>query len=347
MKNKWYRLDNAAKIFPPNTTYYDPKIFRLSVLLNENINKFKLEKALEITIEEFPIFKSVIKKGLFWYYLETSNIKPEINIEKNSPCEKLNTSLLFEVSYYKNKINLEVYHALTDGTGCLSFFKVLIYNYLKINYKLDDNEILNSSSEFEKECDSFQKFFNPKEKIKIPHKKNAYQFKGKWYPEGKIKIISGITSTKRIKEIAKDKNTTITSFLIALLIKSIWEELSFKDKKKLISITVPINLRNFFKSNTVRNFFNVTNISYKYNNNSLDEIIESVNNELKESLNEDVIKSKMNRTIYAEDFFLIRLIPLFIKNIVLKKIYKHTRIKQTMGLSNVGVINMPKIQKSI
>lgn len=342
--NKWYKLDNAAKLFPPTTTYYDPKIFRFSVLLTENINVNNLNKALELTLEDFPIFKSVLKKGLFWYYLETSELKPIIEEENTSPCEKLNSELLFTVSYYKNKINLEVYHALSDGSGCIVFFRVLIYNYLKLTYNLKTDDTIINSSKYEKEIDSFKKYYNPKEKIKLPKTSSSYQLKGRWYPEGKLKIISGLTNTTKLKEIAKKHNTTITVLLISLLIKSTESLMSIKDKTKEISITVPIDLRNYFESNTVRNFFNVTNIHYKFtsDNTSLEEIITSVKKELQISLTPEVITTKMNRTLYLENFLLIRLIPLFIKNKVLKYSYKLSRRTQTMGLSNVGIISMPK-----
>ncbi|MCM1052645.1 MAG: hypothetical protein NC483_01520 [Ruminococcus sp.] len=343
-QTKWYKLDNAAKIFPPTTTYYDPKIFRFSVILSENINKNNLEKALNLTLNEFPIFNSVLKKGIFWYYLEQSLITPHVHVENTSPCEKLNTPLLFEVTYYKNKINLEVYHALSDGSGCISFFRVLIYNYLNINYNLNDEIDLITSSKNEKETNSFEKYYNPKEKIKITKKPLSYQLKGSWYPEGKLKIICGVTNTSDIKDIAHKYNTTITGFLIALIIKSLENMMSIKDKAKPISITVPIDLRKFFNSETVRNFFNVTNINYKFtkDNTPLEEIIKSVDKDLKDSLKPEVINSKMNKMIYLEHFFIVRLIPLFIKNIILKISYKLTRKKQTMGLSNVGIIDLPK-----
>lgn len=340
---KWYKLDNAAKIFPPTTTTYDPKIFRFSVLLKKKINKDNLQKALDTTLEDFPIFKSILKKGLFWYYLEEANIKAKVIEEKTSPCEKLNTPLLFEVSYFQNKINLEVYHALSDGAGCTTFLENLIYNYLKIEYQLKDNAILTKSSSYEKAIDSFSKYYNPKNKLKIKNKENAYQLKGRWYNEGKLRIITGSTNTNKIKEIAHQHQTTITGLLISLVIKSIEEILSIKDKKKPISITVPIDLRKYYKSETVRNFFNVTNIEYKFNkkNTSLEEIILKVNEQLKNSLNEEAIESNMSKMLWLENFFLIRLIPLFIKNKVLKYSYRLTRKKQTLGLSNVGIFHLP------
>lgn len=342
-KNKWYELDNAAKLFPPTTTYYDPKIFRFSCLLKEEINVKNLKTALTKTLEDFPIFKSVLKKGFFWYYLETSDIKPTVTLETTSPCEKLNTPLLFEVTYFQNKINLEVYHALSDGGGCITFFKSLIYNYLKINYNLKDETVLTTSSEYELESDSFKKYYDPKAKIKLENKKNAYQIKGPWYPEGKLKIISGLTSTSQLKELAHKYNTTITGLLCALLIKSIHQTMNTKDKTKEISITLPIDLRKHFKSSTIRNFFNVTNINYlsKELDPPLEEIINSVNIALKNSLKPEIINIKMNRLIFLEKFFIIRLIPLFLKNIILKYSYNLTRKKQTLGLSNVGIITMP------
>lgn len=342
--NKWYKLDNAAKIFPPTTTYYDPKIFRFSVILTDEVNQVELKQALDETLIDFPIFKSVLKKGLFWYYLEESNTKVEITEESNSPCEKLNTPLLFEVTTYKTKINLEVYHALSDGSGCITFFRNLIYNYLCIHHNIKKKDVLTTSSNFEKESNSFEKYYNPKKKIKIKTRKNAYVLKGPWYPDGKLNITTGVVSTKELIKLAKEHNTTITCFLTAVIIKSLESIMSVKDKKKPVSITVPIDLRKFYKSDTVRNFFNVTNITYQFSNKeeSLSDIITSVNAQMKKSLEPDVINNQMSKMIWLEKFFIVRLIPLVIKNIVLKYSYKKTRLKQTLGLSNVGIISVPK-----
>ena len=146
-----------------------------------------------------------------------------------------------------------------------------------------------------------------------------------------------------MKDIAKKYNTTITGLLISLVIKSMEDILSIKEKKKPISITVPIDLRKYFKSKTVRNFFNVTNITYKFtkSNTTLEEIVEEVNKKLKESLTKESISANMTNLIRLEHFFIIRLVPLFIKNKVMKYTYKLTRKKQTMGLSNVGKITLP------
>ena len=78
---KWYKLDNAAKIFPPTSTKKDSKVFRFACELYEDVDKEILQYALDKTIEEYPLFLSTLKKGLFWYYLETSSITPKVTKE--------------------------------------------------------------------------------------------------------------------------------------------------------------------------------------------------------------------------------------------------------------------------
>ena len=142
--SKWYSLDNAAKIFPPSKSKKDPKIFRFSVTLFDEVKIDVLNKALNETLEEYPIFKSSLKKGIFWYYLEEVNKVYEVKNEDKCPCSKINNNNLFEVSVYKNRINLEVDHALTDGTGTLTFLKSLVANYLNNLYNIKNNEVINS-----------------------------------------------------------------------------------------------------------------------------------------------------------------------------------------------------------
>ena len=129
---KWYKLDNAAKIFPPTSNRKDPKVFRFACELYEDIEEEILQKALDKTLEEYPLFLSSLKKGLFWYYLESSNVYPKVKKEENIVCDRIDNDLLFRVSYYRKRINLEVYHALTDGTGTLYFLRSLVTNYLII-----------------------------------------------------------------------------------------------------------------------------------------------------------------------------------------------------------------------
>ena len=118
----WSPLDNAAKIFPPTSDEADPKVFRFSCCLTERVEEPPLQRALDQALEEFPSFRNVLKRGVFWYYLEENNIHSLVKREDAPPCSliyRAPSPALFRVTWFEHKINLEVYHVLTDGTRCV------------------------------------------------------------------------------------------------------------------------------------------------------------------------------------------------------------------------------------
>lgn len=121
----WRKLDNAAKIFPATSNKKDTRVFRFYCELKEPVEGKALQAALDKTMEKYPVFLSVMRKGLFWYYLEKSELKPVVKEESEPPCLNLyirdRKTLLFQVNYYKTRINFEVFHALTDAPAPYSF----------------------------------------------------------------------------------------------------------------------------------------------------------------------------------------------------------------------------------
>ena len=81
----WLSLDNAAKIFPSTSTGRSSNVFRFSCELKEPVEQDILEKALSQTLERFPFFQVVLKRGFFWYYLEMSDILPVVAEEWQPP----------------------------------------------------------------------------------------------------------------------------------------------------------------------------------------------------------------------------------------------------------------------
>ena len=64
----WWTLDNAAKIFPSTSSSHNSKVFRFVCELQEPVEPLILQAALDKTIERFPMYRSVMKLGWFWYY---------------------------------------------------------------------------------------------------------------------------------------------------------------------------------------------------------------------------------------------------------------------------------------
>ncbi|HOH18117.1 MAG TPA: MFS transporter, partial [Bacilli bacterium] len=137
--NKWYRLDNAAKVFPSVTSRRRSNIFRLSITLKEEVDPNILQTALEETINRFPSFKVKLKRGFFWFYFEENGEIPKVSEETPYVCEKLNfraqQRYLFRLTYYHQRISLEIFHALTDGSGAMEFLKAIVYKYLLLKGK--------------------------------------------------------------------------------------------------------------------------------------------------------------------------------------------------------------------
>ena len=148
MKRKtWYRLDNAAKIYPPISSTLRPGVFSLSAILEANIDKEILNDAVNVVLNRFPSFKVKLKRGIFWYYLE-ENKKP-FYVSEEPPYfleyinERQSNDYLFRVFYLNNKITVAIFHALADGTGGMELLKALVFEYLLLKgYKIKaDNEL--------------------------------------------------------------------------------------------------------------------------------------------------------------------------------------------------------------
>ena len=355
MKNKrvseWSKLDNAAKIFPANSKKSDTKVFRFACELFDTVDPQVLQQALDITLEAFPLYQSVIKSGLFWYYFEKSRFKAVVTEENLPPCstlyDKNNKTLLFRVMYYRKRISFEVYHALADGAGALQFFRTLVFHYISIKYKYalrDKSPVLDiEASRTQKLDDSFQKYYKD-EKIFTKKKRiKAYNIKGAKIPECRFSVIEGVIPVDEILPKVKEYKSSLTIFLAAILMCAINEEIPARLKRKPVVLSIPVNLRNYYSSQTARNFFGVINVDYDFSKGSqeLSEVINSLKEKFKENLTPEVLAGRINKLASLENNYFLRVIPLSIKNLILKIAYVIADRSYTSTLSNVGIVKMP------
>ncbi|MDR1892878.1 MAG: hypothetical protein LBQ48_07725 [Oscillospiraceae bacterium] len=371
----WYKLDNAAKIFPPTSGKSDTRVFRFSCELREGIDESLLQAALDSTMDDFPGFRTVLKPGMFWYYLEQSGLRPLVHREKDPPCSTIYLSrktLLFDVTWYGKRINLEVYHALTDGTGALQFLKTLVLDYLKLAHPdtmAKAASIDYDASQAQKMTDSFNKYYDRSKKseeikgINGPanfargsgeslaelnrtpgsKKRAAYQLKGAKEAEWRMNIIEGSVSAGALLAKAREYGATVTAFITALLMRAIREEMSAHDAKKPVVITVPVNLRQFFDSKSTRNFFSLIDIvcDFQNNNGTLEEVIACAKECFARNLNVEYLQTRLNKLLGFERNLFVRLVPLTVKNLCMSIAYSFASREVTAAVSNLGRIRMP------
>jgi len=347
---KWHRLDNTANIFPVVANRNYTSIYRISVTLTEEINPDILQRALDQTLPRFGSFKVRLRHGFFWYYFEANDRPCTVSPEMPNPCSYFvpaqNNHYLFRVTYFRARINMEVFHVVTDGTGAADFLKELVRRYIdimlfeKTGQPLPEQPVVDVFSDIE---DSYIKNFVGSDPQGYSTER-AYEIKGDKFPIYTKGIISGAVPIKAIIALCRSKGVTITQYLTAVMIWSIYREyFNHRAHKLPITVSVPVNLRPYFNSTSTMNFFSVIPIVFRSerDDHSFEEILDFTEKEFSKMLNSEYFGSKIAYNVSFVKKLYIRFIPLFIKNIFLKISYMRSAKANTITLTNIGRFKVP------
>lgn len=346
---RWDKLDNTAHIFPVIAGESMSNVYRIAVTLTEEIRPEILQEALNMVLPKMAGFNLRLRQGMFWYYFE-ENGKPAPVVEEETefPCRYIhqnkNRSYLFRVSYYKNRINLEVFHVLTDGMGGINFLKELTYQYLRLVHpelrqKLGDQ--LSSDTSLNRE-DSFLKNYH-KSHAKGYKTKKAYQVKGELLHKEELGVIHGIMPVSQLKEVCHRYQVSVNEYLVAVFIWSVYQEyLHGMPSKRPIRVAVPVNLRPYFQSITTKNFFIM--VSAEYGAQEEDQSFETVLSAVVESLRSQITKEHLEElfsyNVSNEKHLIARAVPLPLKNIAIRYVYTSAALANTSTVTNIGNIKV-------
>ena len=344
----WRRLDNSAKIFPISGGKKYSTVFRLSVVLKEKVQPKILEEAVIRALEKYKSFRVRMKTGFFWYYFEYNPKVPIIEEEKDYPCKyidpKTNNNYLFKVTYFDKKINIDIFHSLTDGNSGNTFFREIIYTYLELVHPdvfCEENRQIRKI-EYDTE-DSYIKNYDKKSKSNTSSKK-AYILKGKKINFGAVSAIHQIINLEQLKKESKKKDATITQYLTAVLIYAIYEENYKKSNgRRPIKICIPVNLKRYFPSKTMSNFFSYITVEAQMEKDNLtnfEKILEFVKKDFKNKLTQEEIKKTMSANVKIGINPFIKMIPLTLKKPIVKLSYLEIRKYTTTTFSNIGRIGI-------
>ena len=351
--SKWRKLDNAALAFPLVTGKNDTRVFRFYCQLKETVDGEILQQALDQTMEKYPLFQAVLRKGLFWFYLERRDIHATVKQEKRPPCSSLyipdKKSLLFQVSYHNNRMNFEVFHGLTDGTGAMNFLEELVQNYLILAHPETELPRVEHEEEItpgDQEEDSFSQYYSseiPRNKEKKPA---AVKLKGEKLVHSDMDITEVILNVKETLAKARSYGVSITILLTAMLLCSIQEEIPRNRQKKPVTLMIPVNLRNYFPSQSMGNFFGWIEVGYVFEEDtSFEEVLASVKQQFQEQLQKDRIAMNMNGYVRIEKNPFVRAVPLEIKKFFLMAGANLGSRSITAVYSNIGIIRLPEEYK--
>lgn len=352
----WMRLDNAAKIYPAARSDGWMAIFRMSVTLDEAIDEVLLKQALERTLRRVPVFGYRLRRGMFWYYLDENKAAPAVQPDALNPCMpihlKNNDYFLFRLRVHEARIAVELFHVLSDGTGAMTFLMTLTAEYLRLKhgkrmpaggYILDCREAP-KPEEWE---DSF--LIHARSATRARSEEAAYPLQGTRDEGDYLRITCGRVETQQLSLAAKRYGGTINSFLAALLLNAMVtiarEDENKRRSKRPVKLSIPVNLRRYYGSKTLRNFSSYINcpIYQSYGDYSLADLIDQVRHFTGLETAEPLINARFSANVHAEQNRLLRLAPLGIKTAVLRLMYNLTGERYfTSTMSNMGQVKLPE-----
>lgn len=352
-KKYWYKLDNAGKIFPAVSQDERSNVFRLSFYLDEQVDHLILEEAVNKILPRFETFAVQLKNGLFWNYFSANERHFYVEKEPAQICKYFrafrNQGYLFKVYYLDNKITLETFHAISDGTGALHFLKSIVYQYFKLRgFKIPhEGKILSELPYSKKESeDNFVTNYD-KDKRKNLNEEKAYHLEGERFGHHWVLLLKVKLNSKQFIQMIKSKyQCTITQYVTALLAYSIFREtVDFVGKKKPLKIFVPVNLRPYFDSVTLRNFSLYIKGTYDSGKNdwTFEEMLELTKIQFADQLDKEKLQQRISSLVGFEKNPLIRVLPLFLKTIAFKIGYNILGESiSSCSISNLAVVDLPQ-----
>lgn len=354
-QRRWSRLDNASKIFLAARSSRDSKVFRLSCELREDVQAELLQQALDETLRDFPLFRSCLRRGIFWYYLEDCADRPLVQEEKDLPCSPLyrpdKPGLLFRVLYYRRRIHLEVFHSLTDGTGALWFLQALLVRYLVLEkgraLTEEEQQFLNPPYLEQMNEDSFSRLFSHqsrKQRTKAPRKKRSvYRVKGSRTPDKRLNIVEFQLSLKEALARSKALDVTLTIYLTALFVQGVFQRMPECEKDKQLTISVPINLRKRYGSYSARNFFAAVTLELQPEEleSGLTTICRRLSEELQKKSSAEFLDRHLAQLQAYEENPFLRIMPRVFKDPILAFFNHRGNRDISLSISNLGQLKLP------
>lgn len=354
----WYKLDLSAIVYPTLQRRDFSSVYRLSVVLKEEIQPALLQQAVDIALTRFPTYKTAIRKGLFWRYLEPNN-RPGPFVQKDirnfcMPMPfKAGSRYLLRIYYYGCRISLEAHHSLGDGSGGMCVLQTITAVYLRLlGHEISNGYFVmdvNEEPDPEELEDAYMRYANASVCPARPGEK-TYRIRGTKEPFYTFNVIDGIMSVKEVMAVSARYHATITEYLNSVLLYALLQKQQSEWHLKLrpVKIAMPVNLRRFFPSKTLRNFITMIfpGIDPRLGDYTFEEIINQVHHYMRYYINEKFLRGDITTNASTQRNPLIRVVPLFLKDFVVRMFYTKVQDKNSSaGLTNMGALRVPEDMK--
>ena len=356
--DRYYMLDNAAIIMPAISDLVATSLFRIAVVLDEPIRLSALQEALDTIAPRFPYFLVELRRGFFWHYFQPSLRAPRVIADIGSPCQGLDPrkarTHLFRVRARGRRIACEFSHILADGYGGLIFTKSLLAEYYRLlgvaSAPSPDVFLPRTEPEPHEYEDAYHRYFREH----WPHpdpRPRAFRPAGPALPPGQYRVLTGILDLEEVREAAKARDASVTELITAALIfayQGIWRSMPEQERKRkphMAAVEIPVNMRRFYPSRTLRNFtlFILPSVDLRLGPYSFEELVKIVHHRVALENEEREIARQISRNAGGGRNLVVRLVPLFVKNFFARMLYDSLGEGLITGLiSNLGAMTLPE-----
>ena len=351
----WYRLDNAGVLYSALKKEKYAPVYRFSAVMKETVDPEALQRAVDCTMPRFPGFRVRIRKGAFWCYFEP-NEKPGPFVRRDiaNPCqpirEKRDNDWLIRFFYYEKRISFEAFHAISDGAGALTFFRTLLAEYLRergVEIPPDPSILNVEEAPRPEELEDAYGRYAGRRALRGRLEKTAYSNVSQQEPFYTLNVTMGLMSVAEVKGQAKRYGASLTEYLTAVLLLSLLEKQAEEKhrRQKPVALAIPINLRSWFPSETLRNFILTVRpcIDPSLGEYSLEEIIRYVHSYMNLHLSRQEMRAVLTGNVRFTQNPLLQVIPLFLKKPVMAFSYELLGVRPyTATYTNPGPFRVPE-----
>ena len=351
----WLRLDNAALIFPAIRRRDWTNAFRVSATLNEPVNPEILQRAVDALAPRFPSMYVSLHRGAFWYYLQKLPQGPRVGQDGACPLIHMTGRELrrccLRVLYYENRIAVEIFHALTDGSGGMVYLKTVTAAYLSLAHgiPIPAQEGVLDRNEAPRPEELEDSFTRAAGHIPLSRREaSSLRLRGQREEDGFLHLTIATVREEALLNLAHEYHGTVTALLCAVMLQSILALAKRPQGNRWAKVTVAVNLRRIFGSQTLRNFalYVTPEIDPQLGDYSFKEICSVVHHRMGLDCTAKLMGTRIAANVSSEKAFILKVMPLFIKNAAMKAVFDAVgERKSCLCLSNLGNVTVPEAMR--
>ena len=350
----WYPLDNAGTLYSALQKERYSAIYRFSAWMTEEVDPDALQRAVTRTLPRFPSFAMHIRSGMFWHYLDPNEAPgPFVRPDVADPCQPVrfreDNGWLVRFYYYRNRISIEVFHALADGSGALTFFRTLLAVYLReCGVQIPNGNGVADVEEPPRREELEDAYVRYAGKVARPQRlvKRAYPNLGEPEPFYTFHVTMGFLSVAQIKAKSREYGVSITEYLSAVLLYVLMEKQrrTHPHQELPLSLAIPVDLRGKFPSETVRNFILTVQpvIDPALGDWTFPEIVSQVHHYLRLHTTPQELRSVFTRNVNYQKNRFLRSMPRLLKEPVMEFNYHVRGVRPySATFTNPGAFRVP------